>query len=186
MATDDSFRARLDGMIDLRHPLAVLAQRMPWSEIEQALAPSFAHRDRQGRSVEGADLFGPTLSTAGAGMSHAGRPRLPIRLMVALLYLKHAYGLSDEEVVERWAENVQWQFFSGMAYYEPRLLRIPLAAAGHRPAGPAGRSLGLDRMGQPCGSQHHGHHRATNALPRCLASSHSVVRASPRHGRRGR
>ncbi len=41
--------------------------------------------------------------------------------MVALLYLKHADGLSDEAVVERWAENVQWQFFSGMAYYEPRL-----------------------------------------------------------------
>lgn len=30
MATDDFFRARLDQMIDLRHPLAVLASRMPW------------------------------------------------------------------------------------------------------------------------------------------------------------
>ena len=26
-----------------------------------------------------------------------------------------------EELVERWAENVLWQFFSGMQYYEPRL-----------------------------------------------------------------
>ena len=34
--------------------------------------------------------------------------------MVSLLYLKHAFNLSDEEVVVRWAENVQWQFFSGM------------------------------------------------------------------------
>ncbi|MCS6997683.1 MAG: hypothetical protein NZ533_12210 [Casimicrobiaceae bacterium] len=34
MATDDFFRARLDTMIDLRHPLAVLASRMPWAEIE--------------------------------------------------------------------------------------------------------------------------------------------------------
>jgi IS5 family transposase len=41
--------------------------------------------------------------------------------MVALLYLKHAFNLSDEELVERWAENVVWQFFSGMAYYQPRL-----------------------------------------------------------------
>ena len=37
MATDDFFRARLDSMIDLRHPLAVLATRMPWSQIEAAL-----------------------------------------------------------------------------------------------------------------------------------------------------
>ena len=58
---------------------------------------------------------------AGAGVSHAGRPRLPIRLMVSLLYLKHAYNESDESVVERWSENVVWQFFSGMEYYEPRL-----------------------------------------------------------------
>jgi hypothetical protein len=28
--TDDFFRNRLDQMIDLRHPLAVLANRMPW------------------------------------------------------------------------------------------------------------------------------------------------------------
>jgi IS5 family transposase len=29
-STDDFFRSRLDQMIDLRHPLAVLASRMPW------------------------------------------------------------------------------------------------------------------------------------------------------------
>lgn len=29
MATDDFFRARLDTMIDLRHPMAVLAAKMP-------------------------------------------------------------------------------------------------------------------------------------------------------------
>ena len=29
MPTDDFFRARLDQMIDLRHPLAVLANRLP-------------------------------------------------------------------------------------------------------------------------------------------------------------
>jgi transposase, IS5 family len=28
--TPDFFRARLDQMIDLKHQLAVLAQRMPW------------------------------------------------------------------------------------------------------------------------------------------------------------
>jgi IS5 family transposase len=121
MATDDFFRARLDGMVDLRHPLAVLARRMPWSEIEAALAPALAHKDRSGRTVQGADLFGSTESVVGSGVSPAGRPRLPIRLMVALLYLKHAFNESDESVVERWSENVVWQLFSGMEYYSPKL-----------------------------------------------------------------
>jgi IS5 family transposase len=121
MATDDFFRARLDGMVDMRHPLAVLASRMPWPQIEAALAPAFAHKDRKGRTVEDADMFGPTLLVAGAGVSAAGRPRLPIRLMVSLLYLKHAFNESDESVVQRWSENVVWQFFSGMEYYSPKL-----------------------------------------------------------------
>ena len=120
MATDDFFRARLDQMIDLRHPLAVLASRMPWPQIESSLAPVFVHRDRKGRLSEGADMFGPTLAVDGAGISNAGRPRLPIRLMVALLYLKHAYNESDESLVERWAQDVYFQFFSGEAYFEPR------------------------------------------------------------------
>ncbi len=120
MATDDFFRARLDTMIDMRHPLAVLATRLPWADIEAALLPVLAHKDRAGCLVEGADLFGATAQLAGAGQSNAGRPRLPVRLMVALLYLKHAFNLSDEELCERWSENVVWQFFSGMAYYEPR------------------------------------------------------------------
>jgi IS5 family transposase len=121
MATEDFFRSRLDQMIDLRHPLAVLAQRLPWAQIEVALAPSFARRDRRGRLVEDSDLFGTTQELAGAGMSSAGRPRLPIRLMASLLYLKHAFNLSDEELVDRWSENVVWQFFSGQEYYTPKL-----------------------------------------------------------------
>ena len=121
MATDDFFRARLDGMVDPRHPLAVLASKMPWSDIEAALAPALAHKDRKGPSVEDADMFGPTLSLVGAGISPAGRPRLPIRLMVSLLYLKHAFNQSDEALVERWCENVVWQFFSGMEYYSAKL-----------------------------------------------------------------
>jgi IS5 family transposase len=121
MTTPDFFRARLDTMIDMRHPLAVLATRMPWTQIEALLAPLLAHKDRQRRAVQDADLFGPTVEVVGAGVSNRGRPRLPVRLMVSLLYLKHAYNESDESLVERWAENVQWQFFSGMDYYEPRL-----------------------------------------------------------------
>ena len=121
MATDIFSRARLDSMIDMRHPLVVLATRMPWAEIERSLAPLLAHKDRSNRLVQDADLFGPIAQLAGAGQSNTGRPRLLIRLMVALLYLKHAFNLSDEELCERWSENVVWQFFSGLAHHEPRL-----------------------------------------------------------------
>lgn len=118
MSTSDFFRARLDQMIDPRHPLAVLATRMPWAQLEAAVAPCFARRDRHGRALEGLDLFGPNRQLVGAGISPAGRRRLPVRLMISLLYLKHAFNLSDEALVERWSENVVWQFFSGMEYYQ--------------------------------------------------------------------
>ena len=121
MQTSDFFRSRIDAMINLSDPLAVLARRLPWDQIEAALAPMFARRDRPGVTSSELDLFGPTLAVAGAGRSNAGRPRLPIRLMTSLLYLKHSFNLSDEELVQRWSENVLWQFFSGMDYYEHRL-----------------------------------------------------------------
>ncbi len=38
MSTPDFFRSRLDAMIDMRHPLAVLANRMPWTSIEATSA----------------------------------------------------------------------------------------------------------------------------------------------------
>jgi IS5 family transposase len=120
MPTDDFFRARLDQMIDLRHPLAVLSTRLPWKHIEAVLAPYFARTARPGQTSADEDLFGEAVQASG-GVSNAGRPRLPLRLMAALLYLKHAFNLSDEELVERWAENVVWQYFSGRDYYEPKL-----------------------------------------------------------------
>lgn len=119
--TDDFFRARLEHMIDLKHPLAVLASRLPWEQLESTLAPAFARKTRDGKVIAGSDLFGAAIEIAGSGQSAAGRPRLSIRLMASLLYLKHAYNLSDEDVVERWAENVVWQYFSGQTYYEPKL-----------------------------------------------------------------
>lgn len=121
MATDDFFRARLDGKVDPRDSLVILGSRLPWAQIEAAIEPLLAHKNRAGRLVDGADLFGPTAQLVGGGASNAGRLRLPIRLMAALLYLKHAYGLSDGELVQRWSENVVWQHFSGNEYYTPRL-----------------------------------------------------------------
>ena len=121
MSTPDFFRSRLDQMIDLRHPLAVLATRLPWATIEAAIAPKLVHQARPAKRVIGDDLAGAFEGEFGGGISPAGRPRLPVRLMVSLLYLKNSFNLSDEELVERWAENVQWQSFGGMDYYEPRL-----------------------------------------------------------------
>jgi transposase, IS5 family len=121
MATDDFFRARLDSMIDLRHPLVVLGTKLPWAAIEAALAPKFAHEERAPKSQTVIDLLGAESIEFGGGISRAGRPRLPIRLMAGLLYLKNSFNLSDEELVQRWAENVYWQHFCGLEYFEPRL-----------------------------------------------------------------
>jgi len=119
-ATEDFFRLRLDQMIDLRHPLAVLASRMPWQEIEAAVAHRFARKAHAGAALPELDLFGQT-PVRTPRPSNAGRPRVPLRIMVSLLYLKHAFNESDEGVVERWAETPTWQYFSGQAYFEHRL-----------------------------------------------------------------
>ena len=39
VSTLDFFCSRLDTIVDMRHPLVVLAGRLPWGRIEQALAP---------------------------------------------------------------------------------------------------------------------------------------------------
>jgi transposase, IS5 family len=116
-ATDDFFRSRIDHMIDLRHPLAVLASRMPWQEIEARVAQVFSRKGCAGVAMPDLDLFGEQVQRA-AVPSNAGRPRVPLRIMIALLYLKHAFNESDEGVVERWGETPTWQFFSGQAYFE--------------------------------------------------------------------
>jgi transposase, IS5 family len=121
MNTPDFFRARLDGMLDPRHPLVVLAGKLPWAQIEQVLAPHFERKARTPGKAVARDMLGEHEMEFGGGVGAGGRPRLPIRLMASLLYLKNSFNLSDEELVARWSENVVWQFFSGMEYYEPRL-----------------------------------------------------------------
>ena len=78
----DLFRERLDAIIDMRHGLVRLAALMPWSAFDESFGKFF---------------------------KPIGRPAKPTRLMVGLHYLKHVYNLSDEEVVERWVENVYWR-----------------------------------------------------------------------------
>ena len=60
MSTPDFFCSRLDAMIDMRHPLVVLASRLPWARIEAALAPNFAHQNRPARSGAGSSSARPS------------------------------------------------------------------------------------------------------------------------------
>ena len=50
-----------------------------------------------------------------------GRPGVPIRLMAGLHFLKHTFGLSDEQVVAQWVLNPYWQFFCGEEFFQHRL-----------------------------------------------------------------
>lgn len=119
--TDDFFRSRLDQMIDHRHSLAVLASRLPWDKMASRVAPQFARKERPLQQIEEfSDLAGPVVKISVGKASNAGRPRLAMRLMIALTLLKNSFDLNDEELVQRFAENVYWQHFAGLEYFDPR------------------------------------------------------------------
>ena len=71
MSTPDFFRSRLDQMIDLRHPLAVLSTRLPWALIEAAVAPKLAHQAKPAKRLVGEDLAGGFEGEFGGGVSPA-------------------------------------------------------------------------------------------------------------------
>ncbi len=50
--------------------------------------------------------------------SEIGRPSVPLRRMVGLLLLKHIYNLIDEAIVDRWIENLYWQYFIGAKVFQ--------------------------------------------------------------------
>lgn len=54
------------------------------------------------------------------------RPALPARLMAALLYPKHMYALSDDDVGEGWRENPYGQRSRGERYFQ---LELPCDAS---------------------------------------------------------
>jgi transposase, IS5 family len=89
------FGARLSELLNPEHPLYVLAERMDWSQFDTAIDACYAEE--------------------------LGRPGVNTRLMVGLLYLKHAFNESDESVVARWVENPYWQFFCGCQYMQHEL-----------------------------------------------------------------
>lgn len=81
------FYSTFEEQLSRKHPLYILANQINWQQFEEAFK----------------DLY----------CSDNGRPAKPIRLMVSLLMLKHIRNLSDESVVEQWAENAYYQYFSG-------------------------------------------------------------------------
>ena len=90
----EMFRNRLENILNHRHELYRLSGLIEWEEFEQEFGKLYAE---------------------------AGRPGVPIRLMVCLTYLGHAYQLSDEEVVRSWMENPYHQYFCGEEYFRHEL-----------------------------------------------------------------
>lgn len=86
------FRVELARIIDRGHGLVKLAEAVDWHRLDE--------------------MFGSTYCPDN------GRPGVSTRLMVALHYLKYTHNLSDEEVVACWVENLYWQYFSGMKWFE--------------------------------------------------------------------
>ncbi len=71
-----------------------------------------------------------------------GAPAKPIRLVVSLLILKYVRNLSDEDLVEQWAENCYYQYLSGEQHFQPHLPCVPTELIAFRKRiGEAGMEL---------------------------------------------
>lgn len=81
------FFSTFEEQLSQKHPLYILANQIDWAQFEEAFLPLYSKDN--------------------------GRPAKPIRLMVGLLMLKHLRNISDESVVEQWAENNYYQYFCG-------------------------------------------------------------------------
>ena len=88
---DDLFRARLDQIINMKHELVVLADKIDWAWLDEQLADYF---------------------------SDEGRPAEPVRFMIGMFILKHTYGLADEEVWDRWVFDPYFQYFTGEEFFQ--------------------------------------------------------------------
>ena len=87
----DLFRARLEQIINMKHELVQLADKIDWGWIDEEIAPLY---------------------------SDQGRPGIETRFVVGLLLLKQIYGLSDEGVCERWIHDPYFQHFTGEEFFQ--------------------------------------------------------------------
>jgi IS5 family transposase len=88
---NDMFRARLDQIIDMQHPLAKLARQVDWGFLEKTFGAAYTDKP--------------------------GHPPLPTRLMAGLAIIKHTHDLSDERLCEIWIENPYYQLFCGEEFF---------------------------------------------------------------------
>jgi IS5 family transposase len=91
MSSLELFQLRLTNLCSHSHPLYKLADQIDWSVFEAAFGPTYCEDN--------------------------GRAAKPIRLLVGLHYLKHAFNEGDETVVAHWVENPYWQYFCGMEHF---------------------------------------------------------------------
>lgn len=91
----DLFNTPLADLLNSRHELYQLANLIVWKTLEEA--------------------FGQFFTAAN------GAPALPTRLIAGLHYLKHAFAVSDEDVVARWVENPYWQYFCGEEFFQHQM-----------------------------------------------------------------
>jgi transposase, IS5 family len=91
----DLFKARLDQIVDMGHPLAKLAATIDWRFLEERFGAVYSDKP--------------------------GQPPLPTRLMAGLSILKHTHNLSDEELCARFLENPYYQLFCGEEFFVHKL-----------------------------------------------------------------
>src|SRR5437762_12596719 len=114
------FCARPDLIINLKHDLVLLDDKIDCDWFDGEIAPLY---------------------------SVNGRPGIETRFVIGLLLLKHIYGLSDEGVCERWIYDPYFQHFTGAEFFQhefphERSGPKPLAQAARRKARTsAGREL---------------------------------------------
>ena len=107
-------------LIDLKHPLAVLANRQPWTQIGATLAPAFSRKKRDGKVIEESDLFGTLAQMAWLRPRGRWTPA-PVDPSDGFTPApQRPLHLSDKELVERWSENVVWQYVSAQQYHQSR------------------------------------------------------------------
>ncbi len=88
------FHVPFGGSLDPENRWVLLAELIPWQELEDTYAPQFN-------------------ATVGA-------PAKPMRLAFGALYIKQRLGLTDEETVLQIQENGYMQFFLGFAAYSSK------------------------------------------------------------------
>lgn len=115
-----AFFSRLDDQIDLNHPLAILFKRVDWNKLHLAIQPLIARKPSLQKIVADDGLFGTNQFVIQHNPRNAGRKRVPLQIMLALTYLKHAFNLSDDALVEQWQRDVYFQYLSGVEFFQTK------------------------------------------------------------------